>query len=122
MSTQENRDRLLHALEHGIEGVAFLMRVWNESLDPDDIDDLSVIQITNCGTAACIGGHLELLEGYRLDQWAAGEHLGVEPRDWDRLCYGDRGICWDHDRDLNSITKHEALSALRRLFDAYPLS
>lgn len=128
MTPAKLRAKLLDALINGLPGVMLYMPRWitrRADVDPDYyIADRKLWEQLNqadCGTAACIGGHLDLISNKSVTFEQAGRALAVPYDEWKRLCWGHPGAAWPHCRNLDNVTKNEAIEATKRLFAAYPL-
>lgn len=129
MTPHNYRQQLMDAMVNGLDKVLFYMPAWVEYENDLAARDplLRKLEASGCGTAACIGGHFELLlmqEGYGADEFSMVEQahlLEVPENEWLYLCHGWRSAAWPAPRDMESITKDDAIEALERLFAAYPL-
>lgn len=130
MTPHDYREMLMDALVNGLDSVLFYMLSWIEHENDLAVRNplLRQLKANGCGTAACIGGHFELLlrqeNSYGQDEISFEEMadlLEVPENDWLELCHGWPGHAWPVRRSLETITKNDAIEALERLFVAYPL-
>lgn len=99
----ENLDRLIAAIEEPL-------RVLGEEVE---FDMCNWVTAKNCGMAACIGGHCQILEGVPIskDDYSAdsvAKFLGISEDEAFRLCYAS-GF------PLEDVSKEGALTTLRLL-------
>lgn len=128
MTPAKLRAKLLDALINGLPGVMLYMPRWityREEVNPDYyIADRRLwdrLNEADCGTAACIGGHLDLISKKPMSTEQAARALDLPANEWASLCYGLESVAWPYRRDLINVTKNEAIEATQRLFAAFPL-